>query len=161
MSAPLLSPRGAIDVLEAAAGEADQVSSWIDGVTSALCRLMPSPLGGAATMVERLDESVRVLHTTTGLGLSPELAEVAAGHLASQESVDRFYFACQHVDTMSDILPGVSERVRLIADAFLSSVHAGDIVGLTARSELGHALVVASLRPTRTHNEKSDAGFRA
>lgn len=150
MSASLLEPRHAFDVLEAAARETDGVSTWVDGITHALGRALPSPLGGSAVLAERIGNSARVLHTTTGVGLTQEQAEAATGQVAKADAFDPFYFHNQHVDTMSTVLLGVSAHLRSVAHEFLTGIHAADIIGLSARSGRGHSLVVSSIRATPT-----------
>jgi DNA-binding CsgD family transcriptional regulator len=157
MPSSLLEPQLAIDALEAAAQEAETLPQWIDALTFALGRLMPSPLGGAAALVERGREGARVLHATVGMGVSHEIAaRVTTPPLMRGGSVDRFYFGSRHVDSMQRILPQVPSEVRKLADTFLAALCAEDVIGLSARSDANHALVVASLRPRGTPIQARD-----
>lgn len=139
----------AVDVLDAAARETGSVVAWVDEVTRAVDALLPSPLGFAALLVEIQGQGGKIVHVTPSPTMSDELLAYTDLRMQERAIFEPFYLDSQHVNTMADIRPHLTDDAQRATAWSMETLQAQDFLGLVTRTEATHSLAIIGIRPQR------------
>jgi DNA-binding CsgD family transcriptional regulator len=145
----ILDPSRGLEVLEAASREANDVGTWLDDLSGAVGRLLPSSITNGALLVAASEHGHRLLHAAYGSPFSDEHLAFVTDRMDDPRMVEPFMFESQHVTTLADIRPHLREADRRSMLTFLQTVGAQETLALMARSDASHALAIFGVFPQR------------